>query len=50
MKSYKLYPTIFSFFRSYFEIEPRSGRVLARKGFDAVSDDLLPFRLQISAR
>jgi hypothetical protein len=36
--------------RSYFEVEARSGRVLARKGFASVSEDLLPFRLHIAAR
>ncbi len=36
--------------RSYFEVEARSGRVLARKGFASVPEDLLPFRLHIAAR
>jgi hypothetical protein len=31
-------------------MEPRSGRVLARQGFNTVPEDLLPFRLQIAAR
>ncbi len=36
--------------RSYFEVEARSGRVLARKGFASVPEDLLPFRLHLAAR
>ncbi len=36
--------------RSYFEVEARSGRVLAKKGFASVPEDLLPFRLHLAAR